>query len=66
MVSVHSSKNFGVRRIPRLGTGGLEMNLGHVTHQSIGNFVWIKKIYTFICQKETQKRNLGSKISMVV
>jgi hypothetical protein len=39
MLSVLSPKKFGVRRIPRLGTGRLKNEIGHVTHQSIENFV---------------------------
>jgi hypothetical protein len=51
MLSVLSPKKFGVRRIPRLGTGRLRNEIGHVTHQSIGNFTWSKKKYTFGGQK---------------
>jgi hypothetical protein len=51
MLSVLSPKNFGIRRIPRLGTGRLKNEIGHVTHQSIGNFIYMKKIYTFRGQK---------------
>jgi hypothetical protein len=36
MLSVLSPKKFGIRRIPRLGTGRLKNEIGHVTHQSIG------------------------------
>jgi hypothetical protein len=51
MLSVLSPKKFGIRRIPRLGNEGLKNEIGHVTHQSIGNFIWMKKIYTFGGQK---------------
>jgi hypothetical protein len=38
-----------IPKIPKLGTGRLKNEIGHVTHQSIGNFV--KKIFTFRGQK---------------
>jgi hypothetical protein len=50
MLSVLSPK-FGIRRKPRLGTERLKNEIGHVTHQSIGNFIQMKKIYTFGGQK---------------
>jgi hypothetical protein len=43
MLSVLSPKKFGIRRIPRLGTGRLKNEISHVTHHS--------KIYTFRGQK---------------
>jgi hypothetical protein len=38
---------FYYHRIPTLGSGGLKNEIGYVTHQSIGNFIYMKKIYTF-------------------
>jgi hypothetical protein len=32
-------KKFAIRRISRLGTGRLKNELGHLTYQTIGNFV---------------------------
>jgi hypothetical protein len=39
-----------IHRIPRLGTGGLKNKISQVT-QLIRNFVQLKKINTFMCQK---------------
>jgi hypothetical protein len=47
VLSVLSPKKFGIRRIPRLGTERLKNEIDHVTNQSIGNFIQMKKIYTF-------------------
>jgi hypothetical protein len=47
MLSILSPKNFGTPQISRLGTWGLKSEIGHVTHQSIGNLIQAKKIYTF-------------------
>jgi hypothetical protein len=47
MLSVLSLKKFGIRQKPRLGTERLKNEIGHVTHQSIRNFIQMKKIYTF-------------------
>jgi hypothetical protein len=38
MLSVISPKK-NWNQIPRQGTGGLKNEIGHVTHQSIGNFI---------------------------
>jgi hypothetical protein len=40
-------QKFGIRRILRLGTGALKHEVGHVTYQSIRNFVEMKITYTW-------------------
>jgi hypothetical protein len=40
---------------PRLGTGRFKKEKGHVTYQSIGNFVLMKKTYTLRSKKGEHK-----------
>jgi hypothetical protein len=47
MLKFLSTKKFGICRIPRLGTGRLKNDIGHVTHQSIIICIKMKKICTF-------------------
>jgi hypothetical protein len=47
MLSFFSPKKIGICWISRLSTGELKNEIGHVTHQSIGNFIKMKKVYTF-------------------
>jgi hypothetical protein len=44
MLLVLSSKAFRTRQIHRLGAARLKNELGHVTHQPIVNFVYMKEI----------------------
>jgi hypothetical protein len=56
MLSVLSPKKFGIRQIPRLGTERLKNEIGHVTHQSIGNFIYMKKIYKIYLRQKGKNR----------
>jgi hypothetical protein len=60
MLSVLNPKKIGIRRKPRLGTERLKNEIGHVTHQSIGNFIQMKKIYTFGGQKVKNSQKFGA------
>jgi hypothetical protein len=55
MLRVLNPKKIGIRWSPRLGTERLKIEIGHVTHQSIENFIKMKKIYTFGGQKGKNK-----------
>jgi hypothetical protein len=47
MLSVLSSKKLKFAGSLESGHFGLKNEIGLVTHQSIGNFIEVKKIYTF-------------------